>query len=202
MDRRDALRRMATAGLATALAPPWVARLLALAESHADHRQHLGSLEQGLKPWVPKVLTTHQNETVTTITELIIPATDTPGAAAAKVNEFIDAIIEDAPEAERREFLSGLTWTDARSRELFGADFIACTPAQQTALLTIISSEKNTAMEDRTGVAFFSAIKGMTITGYYHSEVGMREELGDTGNVFFADDPGCVHPQHQRPEGA
>lgn len=202
MDRRDALRRMATAGMATALVPPWVERLLALAGARADHRQHLGSLEQAVKPWTPKILTAHQNETVTVITELIIPATDTPGAAAAKVNEFIDAIIADAHEAERREFLDGLTWTDARSQELFGADFIACSPAQQTALLTIISSDKNTSMEDRTGIAFFSAIKGMTITGYYQSEIGMREELGDTGNVFFADDPGCTHPQHHTPEGA
>jgi len=201
VDRRDALRRMATAGMATALVPPWVERLLALADARADHRQHLGSLEQGVKPWTPKILTAHQDETVTVITELIIPATDTPGAAAAKVNEFIDAVIEDAHEAERREFLDGLTWIDARSRELFGAGFVACRPDQQTALLTIISSDQNTSLEDRTGVAFFSAIKGMTITGYYQSEIGMREELADPG-VFHWEDAGCTHPHHQTAEGA
>lgn len=202
MHRRDALLRMAAAGVGTTLVPPWVDRLLALANSHAATGQHLGSVEQALKPWTPKILTAHQDKTVTVVTELIIPATDTPGAAAARVNEFIDAIIEDAPEAERREFLGGLTWLDARSTELFGTDFITSTPEQQTALLTIVSSPKNTAIEDRTGVAFFNAIKGMTITGYYHSEVGMREELGDNGNVFFADDPGCTHPRHHTPEGA
>jgi len=202
VDRRDALWKMATAGMATALVPPWVERVLALANTRADHVQHLGSLEQAAQPWTPKILNSHQNETVTVLTELIIPATDTPGAAAAKVNQFIDAIIEDAHEAERREFLAGLAWLDARSRELFGADFIACTPDQQTALLTIISSAQNTTLEDRAGIAFFQAIKGMTITGYFHSEIGMREELGDTGAVFFADDPGCTHPQHQTPEGA
>jgi hypothetical protein len=200
VDRRDALRRMATAGIATALVPPWVERLLALAVARADHRQHLGPVDQAIKPWSPKVLTTHQNETVTAISELIIPATDTPGATAAKVNEFIDAIIDDAHEAERREFLNGLDWLDARSQELFGGAFITCPPDQQTALLTIISSERNTALEDRAGVAFFQAIKAMTITGYYHSEIGMREELGDDGNVFFADDQGCTHPQHQKPQ--
>jgi hypothetical protein len=47
-------------------------------------------------------------------------------------------------------------------------------------------------------VAFFKAIKGLTITGYYSSEVGMREELDDDGVVFFADDPGCQHPEHQK----
>jgi hypothetical protein len=142
-------------------------------------------------------LTVQQNAAVMAITDLIIPATDTPGAAAAKVNEFIDAIIDDARDAEKREFLGGLDWMDARSRELFGADFTGCTPEQQTALLTIISSDRNTALEDRTGVAFFKAIKAMTITGFYNSEAGLPE-LGEDGNVFFADDPGCSHPEHQK----
>lgn len=197
MDRRDALRRLAVAGIGTALAPAWVERLAALA--HARAPQHLGSVEQALKPWVPKILTAHQDTTVTAIAEMIIPATDTPGAAAAKVNQFIDAVIEDAHEAERKEFFAGLTWVDTRSRELFGADFVDCAPDEQTALLTIISSGRNTALADRAGVDFFKAVKAMTITGYYQSEVGMREELGDDGNMFFADDPGCVHPEHQKP---
>lgn len=198
MHRRDALRRLVTGSVGTAVAPPWVERLIASAHSHATRRQHLGSAEQARKPWSPRALTVQQNAAVMAITDLIIPATDTPGAAAAKVNEFIDAIIDDAREAEKREFLGGLDWMDARCRELFGAGFVGCTPAQQLALLTIISSDRNTALEDRTGVAFFKAIKALTITGYYNSEVGLREELGDDGTLFFADDPGCSHPEHQK----
>ena len=198
MHRRDAIRRLAAASIGTAVAPPWVERLIASAHSRARAGQHHGSLEQAEKPWSPKALTVQQNAAVMAITDLIIPATDTPGAAAAKVNEFIDAIIEDAGDAEKREFLGGLDWMDARSRELFGSQFVGCTPEQQSALLTIISSDRNTALEDRTGVAFFKAIKAMTITGYYNSEVGMREELGDDGNMFFTDDPGCSHPEHQK----
>lgn len=198
MDRREAVRRLAAAGLATAVTPAWVDRLVAGAESYASTRQHHGSLQQAVKPWQPLALTVQQNAAVIAIAELIVPATDTPGATAARVNEFIDAVIDDARDAEKREFLDGLAWMDARSRELFGADFVGCTPDQQTALLTIVSSEKNTAMEDRAGVAFFKAIKALTITGYYTSDVGMREALGDDGVVFFADDPGCGHPEHQK----
>ena len=184
--------------MGSAIAPPWVERLLASAHTHAEHRQHHGSAEQAKQPWAPKALTVQQNAAVIAMSELIIPATDTPGATAAKVNEFIDAIIDDAAPAERREFLSGLAWMDARSHELFGADFVGCTPEQQTALLTILSSDRNASLADRPGVAFFKAIKGLTVTGYYSSEVGMREELGDDGNLFFADDPGCEHPEHQK----
>lgn len=197
MYRRDALRRLVAAGMGTAVVPAWVERLLASAQVDADHRRHQAA-EPRTNEWTPKALTAHQNATVMAIAELIIPETDTPGASAARVHEFVDAVIDDAAEAERREFLGGLAWIDARSRELFGAGFVGSTPAQQTALLTVLSSDRNTTSADRPGVDFFKAIKGLTITGYYSSEVGMREELGDDGTVIFADDPGCQHPEHQK----
>jgi len=40
-----------------------------------------------------KALDPYQNAIVVTISELIIPQTDTPGAKAARVNEFIDLVV-------------------------------------------------------------------------------------------------------------
>ena len=128
---------------------------------------------------------------------MIIPQTDTPGAKAAKVNEFIDLVLDDANEAERKQFLNGLAWVDGRSQELFGSDFVSAAPDQQTALLTIVASPKNKAFEDQVGTEFFKAIKALTITGYYTSEIGMKQELGDDGQLFFLEYPGCTHPQHK-----
>jgi hypothetical protein len=147
--------------------------------------------------WAPKVFDAHQNETVVVLSELIIPQTDTPGAKAAKVNEFIDLVLDDAAASDRKQFMKGLAWMDGRSQELFGADFVSAAPEQQTALLTIISSPKNKAFEDQVGVDFFKAIKGLTITGYYTSEIGMKQELGDDGQLFFLEYPGCTHSQHK-----
>lgn len=72
---------------------------------------------------------------------------------------------------------------------------------EQTALLTIISSEDNRSLRERTGVEFFQALKELTVTGYYTSEIGMLEELGDDGGTYFDDDPGCQHPEHQDQRG-
>lgn len=179
MERRDALKRLAMASVAAASTPAW------------------GSAQTD-DAWAPRVLTPHQNESVVALTELIIPQTDTAGAKAARVNVFIDTVLADADEGARDAFVTGLEWTDARSRELFGASFIDAGENEQTALLTIVSSEDNDTSSDRVGVDFFQTLKQLTVTGYYSSEIGMLEELGDDGGVYFDDDPGCQHPEHQR----
>lgn len=236
VNRREALRRLAIGGAGMATLPTWVESLSALAFDHA-HLQRKPST--AATAWKPKALTPHQNRTVVTLTELIIPQTETPGATAAKVNEFIDAVLSDAPKADRDKFLGGLSWVDARMQRDHKTTFVAATPDQQVALLTVLSQAadaKNAAEqaaarpkpknegtgqreaqqqatqdaanqpgqktpEDSADVAgrdFFTALKSMTITGYYTSEVGMREELGDDGTLFFAEFKGCTHPEHQK----
>jgi hypothetical protein len=199
LDRRRVLRTLAAGGLGAATAPLWGEGLLARALALADDHTHTAapSTAAPAAAWKPRVFDAHQNETVVVISELIIPQTDTPGAKAANVNQFVDFVLEGAPPAERNAFLRGLGWMDARSRELFGSDFVAATPDQQTALLTIVSSPGNTTTADQVGREFFQVIKSMTITGYYTSEIGLKQELGDDGQLFFASYPGCQHPEHK-----
>jgi glucoside 3-dehydrogenase (cytochrome c) hitch-hiker subunit len=197
LDRRQALRTLAFGGIGAVAAPAWAEALATIARDHADHTHAALAAAAEAAPWAPKVFNAHQNETVVLLSEMIIPQTDTPGAKAAKVNEFIDLVLDDANEAERKQFLNGLAWMDGRSQELFGTDFVSAAPEQQTALLTIVASPKNKAFEDQVGTEFFKAIKALTITGYYTSEIGMKQELGDDGQLFFLEYPGCTHPQHK-----
>jgi hypothetical protein len=194
LNRREALRRIALGGAAAASAPLWVENLLAIADQHAAHRAAAPAAKTAA--FVPKALDAHQNQTVITLAELIIPATDTPGATAAKVNEYVDGVLADATAEDRAKFTGGLTWLDARSRQQYAADFVTATPAQQTELLTTLSAATSPGPDDAPGVDFFRAIKGMTITGYYTSEVGIREEIGDSGQMFFTEFKGCTHPEH------
>jgi hypothetical protein len=62
------------------------------------------------------VLTPRQNDAVIALTELIIPATDTPGAKAALVNRFVDHVLSTADTKESSEFIRGLAWLDDRCR--------------------------------------------------------------------------------------
>jgi hypothetical protein len=199
VSRREAIRKLGIGGVAAAVAPSWVEALTELAQGHVHPAPAPAA---AAADWKPKVLSADQEATVVVLSELIIPATDTPGAKAALVSRFVDAILEDADEHERKEFLRGLEWTNLKSRELFGADFKSATAAQQTELLTAMSSDKPATSGDLLGRDFFKAIKSLTITGYYTSEIGMKQELGDDGQVFFAEFKGCEHPEHGAPAPA
>ena len=76
---------------------------------------------------VLRTLNPQQNGMVTTISEIIIPQTDTPGAKAARVNEFIDLILTEWYDDEEKSiFLTGLAEVDTRTRDLFGKNFVDC----------------------------------------------------------------------------
>jgi len=198
VNRRDALKRLAIGGVGAATLPVWVETLSALAAEHAQTHPPHDSHTAVKTAWTPKVFTAPQNAAVIALSELIIPQTTTPGAKAARVNEFIDGVLADAKPDDKAKFLAGLAWIDARTTHDHQHPFVACTPDQQIALLTAISTPEADTVRDTPGAAFFAAIKSMTIVGYYTSEVGVRQELGDDGNLFFAEFKGCTHPEHQQ----
>jgi gluconate 2-dehydrogenase gamma chain len=193
LTRRDALRKIAVGSAAAATSAFWVDTLAAAAGQHAAHYQAAAAAAR----WTPKALTAAQNRTVVALAELIIPQTETAGAAKANVNQFIDAVLAEASPDDRQKFLDGLAWVDARSTRDAGAPFADTAPPQQTALLTALSTNTTPAPDDTAGVEFFKAIKSLTVTGYYTSEVGLREEMNDDGNLFFAEYKGCTHPEHR-----
>ena len=103
MHRRQALRLLASAATLPLLSRE------AFSLFQAVH-------EQLSEQVVLKTLNPHQNATVTTIAEIIIPQTNTPGAKAARVNEFIDLILTEwYDEEEKSTFMTGLENADPGS---------------------------------------------------------------------------------------
>lgn len=119
-----------------------------------------------------RVFTPAQHALMTQLSERVIPTTDTPGAIAAGVPDYIEKLLADwALPAERVPILAGLDALDAKSLQDYKIAAIKVTPAQQDALLTA-------AMENGipNGAAFFEAFRQLVITGYYTSEIGMTQE--------------------------
>ena len=178
MQRRDVLRLLTSTALVSAIP-------MELLQTMQQARAEAGSAG-GLR-----TLDAHQNATIETMTDLILPETSTPGAKGVKVNEFIDLMLTewyDRPDSER--FLRGIADADVASRKRFGKTFVQCSPAQQTELMKIWDGEamayshalklsqksKTTAPQ----VNFFYTVKRLTLVGYYTSEVGFLKELGAT----------------------
>jgi hypothetical protein len=195
MDRRSAIRRLAHGAAGVATGAAWIESLSALSRQQAH--AHAAQAVAAATEWAPKILTARQNDLVETLTELIIPATDTPGARAARVNRFVDVVLQDAPPAERKKFTAGLALIEARSKAVLKKDFLAATAEEQASLLTRFSAVGNPDREPDGVRDFFQVLKSMTIDGYYTTEIGLRQELGDSGQLFLPQFPGCDHPEHQ-----
>jgi gluconate 2-dehydrogenase gamma chain len=73
---------------------------------------------------------------VVAVADTIIPETDTPGARAANVDQFVDSLLTDhfAP-AEKERYLSGLTRLEARARRTHQKGFTELTPAEQATIV-------------------------------------------------------------------
>jgi len=177
MNRRDALRLLA-AGATLPLTPHSLfayrkARKLLLSEA------------------VPRTLNSHQFATARTMAELILPKTDTPGATDVGTAEFIDLILTEWYSADQREiFLKGLSDVDARTRALFGKDFVDAAVEQQQEILVALGERMLEESEEQRNrgrrtrgrrseldKSFYPMIRRLTLTAYYTSEVGATTEL-------------------------
>lgn len=114
-----------------------------------------------------------QMTTITRVAELIIPTTDTPGAIAAGVPAFIQVIHSRwyRPD-ERAQFDVGLTAFETAARASCSLGFEQCSEEQQHSLL-VAAETQPTSPAGR----FFTAMKELTVFGYYTSEVGSKQEL-------------------------
>ncbi|HEX6999004.1 MAG TPA: gluconate 2-dehydrogenase subunit 3 family protein [Gammaproteobacteria bacterium] len=116
-------------------------------------------------------------DTVARAAELIIPATDTPGALAAGVPDFIHHVVADwYTREERARFLDGLDALHREARRRYGTDFLRAGAPQQVELLEAFEAEALSG-RPRAGGQFFAMLKELTVLGYYTSEVGCRAEL-------------------------
>jgi hypothetical protein len=115
------------------------------------------------------------------IGDTIIPATDTPGAKSVGIGGFMAMMVKDCyDDAHHTAFLAGLVKVNVASRERFGREFTAATPAERNALLNDLDAEqrRHTAKKPAGEPAhYFRMMKQLTLLGYFTSEVGATQAL-------------------------
>jgi gluconate 2-dehydrogenase gamma chain len=135
----------------------------------------------------------HDFETISRITELIIPASDTPGAIEAGVPEYIDIVI--ARDTDQQLLAAdGLHWLDSEARRVAGdKKFLDLHEEQQLSILEPLCEAADANGSMARNVQFFALIKRLTADGYYTSKIGLIDELGYKGNIARVSFPDCVH---------
>ncbi|WP_317124799.1 gluconate 2-dehydrogenase subunit 3 family protein [Aureibaculum luteum] len=124
----------------------------------------------------------HELETIAVICDIILPKNDDFGSATdAKVPEFIEFIMKDMP-YQQVPIRGGIMWLDSYSNKNNGKEFKRCSTEEQLAICDLIAYPKKTKPEHNQGEKFFTSMRNLTLTGYYTTEMGIKD-LGYKGNT-------------------
>jgi hypothetical protein len=120
-------------------------------------------------------LTTDEWTLIGEVSELIIPTTDTGGALAAGVPDFVKMMLSEWFSAEEREnFIAGLQEFSAGGK--YGKKFGELTASQKDQYFgELLAAAEGAATAARA--PFVVLMKRLTIFGYYTSELGATTEL-------------------------
>jgi gluconate 2-dehydrogenase gamma chain len=195
--RREALKIIGAVGVTCAF--PFSANELYGQHVHPPMQAEPQDAKPGA-PFAPRFFSPAQFLVVSRLTDLIIPTTDTPGAVAAGVPQYVDLVVDGDPKLQAT-FRTGLQGLDETSRARFGSAFLQLTEAQQVEILTSLSQvteakKPPTENVPEGDIGFFHAVKGLTADGYYTSRVGLMQELGYNGDAVLATFPVFTIPEH------
>lgn len=130
-----------------------------------------------------KFFTAHEMKTITVLADMIIPKDEISGSASdAKVPEFIEFIVHDMPN-HQTPMRGGLRWLDMQCLKRFEKSFVDCSKEQQVTMVDLIAypDRVKDKPELKAGVSFFNLMRNLTATGFYTSEIGVKD-IGYTGN--------------------
>jgi gluconate 2-dehydrogenase gamma chain len=130
----------------------------------------------------PAFFTPDEMATITILGDIILPRDAVSGSASdAKVPAFIEYIVKDKP-AFQTPLRGGLRWLDVLCLNRFGNTFRNCNMKQQMEAVDEIAWPKKAKPEMQQGVAFFNLVRNLTATGFYTTEMGVKD-VGYIGNV-------------------
>ncbi|UGU14225.1 gluconate 2-dehydrogenase subunit 3 family protein [Sinomicrobium kalidii] len=130
--------------------------------------------------------TEHEMATIAVLADIIIPADETSGSATdAGVPEFIEFIVKDIPE-HQVPLRGGLMWLDRESSQRYNKQFVSCSEEERKAVIEDIAYPEEVKPEYYQGSVFFSRIRNLVATGFYTSQIGIKDlgYVGNTPNVW------------------
>lgn len=203
MKRRELLRAGVIAGAAAATLRP----SLTVAQDSKRASSELTPAQSGVDAsnelstpgWKPQFLDEHQNETLIVLSDLMIPATDSPGAKEALVNRYIDLVLAAEKPDAQGAFLNSLGFIDGESMRRYKTAFRYLGREEQDELLHSMAYPRtgsgwasDTSAPPDPAHGHFEHLKQQIAMAYYSSPIGTKE-LGWDGAFAHGPYKGCEH---------
>ena len=188
--RRTALRQLA--GSATSA----IVTLPILGQSPpVDTHQSPRPVTKQAAAYTYRFFSPQQVETLNALSETIIPADNhSPGAKAAGVSEYIDAIVADSSAKVKTLWTDGIAAFERVAQQRFQRAYAVCSLDQKTEIMTAFAGDEQLAKPLEGD--FFAALKRATIDGYYTSAIGIFQDLQYQGNKALPSFSGCEHREN------
>ena len=124
-------------------------------------------------------------ELIAELAETIIPETDTPGAKAAKAENYIIGVLLNCTDKVGQNiFLNGLRDVEEYALHQFKKDFFKCNYNERHQILAYFEAKSvypyriiNKINNKFLGEPFFIKLKSLTVEGYCYSEIGATQGL-------------------------
>jgi hypothetical protein len=165
INRREALKRSAYV-LGTALMAPTVAGVLQGCSPRPD------------LPWTPTFFSEDQARLINTVSDIIMPKTDTPAASELGVPGFIEQLVSTIYSAEDQErFMNNLAIFEMGAAESMSKSFNKLSPEEQEEYVQSQHSKIANQRMSKKEQPFIWQVKELVITGYCLTEVGATQLL-------------------------
>jgi sugar phosphate isomerase/epimerase len=209
--KRAALRYFAAWGattLVTSVGPSGLlpsqtaARRDASRKAQAEHGMHhdMNYATSPLPPQYPSFkplfFTEEAYRDISALVDAIVPASETPGALAARADEFCDLMVWSDGK-QHGTVKTELERFQSLCLKRYGKVLSELSLSEKSAFLTHIT-EGSLKGDDRLAADFFYRIRGLVLHAYYTgSPQGLIQELGFKGNTYITKFQGCTHSEHK-----
>ncbi len=119
------------------------------------------------------------------IGETIIPSTNTPGAKAANIAQFMNDMVNDCySDKDKKTFIDGLREIESEFKAKNGRSFLEATIEERTIFLNEKDKEAKEIITQNVGMKeeekkthYLTMMKQLTVLGYFTSEIGAKQTL-------------------------
>jgi hypothetical protein len=187
MNRRESLKALGLTAISTAVVleacKPGKETNAAVAEADGTSKPGRQDFEEAREKQLNavKFFNDHEMATIAILSDIIIPKDGKSGSATdAKVPEFIEFIVKDIPD-QQTPMRGGLKWLDLQCLNRYQKTFVDASSEQRIQMVDDIAYPNKVKPGMAQGVAFFSLMRDLTASGFFTSEMGVKD-LGYAGN--------------------